>query len=193
MSCRKCRRWHFRDPKFKNFLGVFPQVWGTFGALTFFSFKISCCAADYWHLIAYEINTQGWKKRLGLEGVRGGGGGAFWKLLLPRGGTIFICNYFGGFKFWYTTLLKTPATVWELINDQSLTKGVTKHASWIESKTLGNISQTADLNRRVYNIASCVQEMQMWHVNCNNIIILYCLENYPKNWSRLTCNVLGGV
>ena len=52
-----------------------------------------------------------------------------------------------------------------------------------------NISQTADLNRRVYNIASCVQEMQMWHVNCNNIIILYCSENYPKTWSRLICNV----
>lgn len=33
----------------------------------------------------------------------------------------------------------------------------------------------------------------MWHVNCNNIIILYCSENYPKNWSRLTCNVLGVV
>lgn len=56
-----------------------------------------------------------------------------------------------------------------------------------------NISQTAELNQRVYNIASWVQEMQMWHVNCNNIIILYCSENYPKNWSRLTCNVVRGL
>ena len=136
MSCRKCRRWHFRDPKFKNFLGVLPQVWGTFGALTFLLLQnlMLCC----WLLASYSLWNQcprleeeTWSRR----GQRGGGG-AFWKLLLPRGGTIFICNYFGGFKFWYTTLLKTPAALWELMNDQSLTKGVTKHASWIESKTV---------------------------------------------------------
>ena len=136
MSCRKCRRWHFRDPKFKNFLGYSPRFGAPLVHWLFFSFKISCCAADYWRLIAYEINTQGWKKRLGLEGVRGGGGVHFENCYCQGGGTIFICNYFGGFKFWYTTLLKTPATIWELINDQSLTKGVTKHASWIESKTV---------------------------------------------------------
>ena len=44
------------------------------------TFKISRYAADYRYLVAYEINAQGWKKRLGLEGVAGGvggGGGAF--------------------------------------------------------------------------------------------------------------------
>ena len=74
----------FRGPKFKNFLGEhdprLPQVWGAFGKLTSSActFKISCYAANYRYLIAYEIIAQGWKKRLGLEGVgEGGGGGAF--------------------------------------------------------------------------------------------------------------------
>ena len=39
MSCRKHRRWHFGDPKFKNLPGEhaprLPQVWGAYGALTF--------------------------------------------------------------------------------------------------------------------------------------------------------------
>ena len=39
------------------------------------TFKISRYAAYYRYLIAYEINAQGWKKRLGVEGVGGGGGG----------------------------------------------------------------------------------------------------------------------
>ena len=123
MSYRKRRRWHFRDPKFKNFLGVLPQVWGTFGALTFLLLQnlMLCC----WLPASYSL----WNQCPRLEEET-------WKLLLPSWGTIFICNYFGGFKFWYTTLLKTPAALWELINDQSLTKGVTKHASWIESKTV---------------------------------------------------------
>ena len=30
-------------------------------------------------LIAYEINAQGWQKRLGLEGVGGVGGGLYFK------------------------------------------------------------------------------------------------------------------
>ena len=51
---------HFRDLKFKNFLlgehaPRLSQVWG--------AFKISRYAANYRYLIAYEINTQGWKKR----------------------------------------------------------------------------------------------------------------------------------
>ena len=123
MSCRKCRRWHFRDPKFKNFLGELPQVWGTFGALTFLllqNLMLRC-----WTPASYSL----WNQCPRLEEET-------WKLLLPSWGTIFICNYFGGFKFWYTTLLKTPASLWDVINDQSLTKGVTKHASWIESKTV---------------------------------------------------------
>ena len=37
------------------------------------TFKISPYSADYQYLIAYEIIAQGWKKRLGLEGVGGEG------------------------------------------------------------------------------------------------------------------------
>ena len=123
MSCRKCRRWHFRDPKFKIFCGELPPVWGIFGALTFLllqNLMLRC-----WTTASYSL----WNQCPRLEEET-------WKLLLPSWGTIFICNYFGGFKFWYTTLLKTPASLWDVINDQSLTKGVTKHASWIESKTV---------------------------------------------------------
>ena len=55
------------------------------GGLTFLVLSASSkshatlLTADYRHLIAYDINAQGWKKRLGLEGVGGweGGGGAF--------------------------------------------------------------------------------------------------------------------
>ena len=68
------------------------------------------------YLTPYEINAQGRKKRLGLEGV-GRGGSAFEKLLLPRVGTVFIRNFFfvgggGGVKFLYTTLSKTPRPPW---------------------------------------------------------------------------------
>ena len=159
MSCRKCRRWHFRDPKFKNFLGEhaprFPQVWGAFSMLTCPLHAPSnshvLYAADYifQYLIAYEINAQGWKKRLiGIEGVkikftcficcwlhipvsyslwnqcpRMGGGGCILKLVIAKRGTIFICDYlcvWGG-KFWYTTLFWPPRPPpLEVINDRSL-------------------------------------------------------------------------
>lgn len=39
MSCRKCWKWYFRDPKFEHLLGEYtpetPLVWSTFCALTF--------------------------------------------------------------------------------------------------------------------------------------------------------------
>ena len=108
---------HFPDPKFEKFVGEHapsrPPCLGRLGLANFSSpactFKISCYTANYRHLIAYEINAQGWKKRLSLEGVGmvwGGGGGYILKfVIVKRGGTIFICNYFGGVQFWYTTLL----------------------------------------------------------------------------------------
>ena len=50
--------------------------------------------------VAYEINVQGWKKRLGLEGVGGGaGGGMLFKNCYCQaggGGTIFMCHFFWG-------------------------------------------------------------------------------------------------
>ena len=48
--------------------------------------------ADYRHLIAYEINAQGWNKRLGLEGLeggRGGGGGSLKTVFAKEGGVQF--------------------------------------------------------------------------------------------------------
>ena len=82
MSSRKRRRRHFRDSKFKHFLGEhaprLPQFWGAFGALTFLPLRAALkspatlLTADYRYLIAYEINAQGWKKRLGLDGIGGG-------------------------------------------------------------------------------------------------------------------------
>ena len=50
--------------------------------------------------VAYEINVQGWKKRLGLEGVGGGagGGGCFLKIVIAKRGegVQFSCVIF----FW---------------------------------------------------------------------------------------------
>ena len=54
--------------------------------------------------VAYEINVQGWKKRLGLEGVGGGagegGGGCFLKIVIAKRGegVQFSCviSFFGG-------------------------------------------------------------------------------------------------
>ena len=50
--------------------------------------KISRHAANYRHLIVYEINAQGWKKRLGLEGV-GGVGRVHFKNCYCQGGIQF--------------------------------------------------------------------------------------------------------
>ena len=67
-----------------------PQVRGrlrraNFSSLTS-SFEISRYVADYRYLIAYEINTQGWKNRRGLEGV---GGGCILKIAIAKGGYNF--------------------------------------------------------------------------------------------------------
>ena len=160
MSCRKCRRWHFRDPKFKNFLGEhaprFPQVWGAFSMLTCPlhapSNSHALYAADYiyQYLIAYEINAQGWKKRLiGIEGVkikftcficcwlhipvsyslwnqcpRMGGGGVHFETCYCQEGYNFYMWLFvcgGGGNFLYTTLFWPPhPRPLEVINDRSL-------------------------------------------------------------------------
>ena len=50
--------------------------------------------------VAYEINVQGWKKRLGLEGVAGGAAEAvLFKSCYCQaggGGTIVMCHFFWG-------------------------------------------------------------------------------------------------
>ena len=64
-------------------------------------------------MVAYEINAQGWKKRLGVEGVgevQGGGGGVYiLKIAIAKGAVefsyiIFFLGGGGGVKVSYTTL-----------------------------------------------------------------------------------------
>ena len=125
MSSRKRRRWHFRDPNLKSLWGSMPPDSPRLERLcraNFSSpactFKVSRYAANNRCLIAYEINAQGWKKRLGPEGVGGGGFGCIWKIVIAKGvegDTIFICNYFRGggrVKFWYITLFWKPTPDW---------------------------------------------------------------------------------
>ena len=107
MSCRKCRRWHFQDTQFRDFLGKhaprLAQLYGTFGTLTFLpprtpSKLILFYAANCWYLIAYETNAQGRKKRLGPEGVGGGGrGGVHFKNRYCQGGYNFHIIFFISF------------------------------------------------------------------------------------------------
>ena len=52
-------------------------------------------------MVAYEINAQGWKKRLGVEGVgevQGGGGVYILKIAIAKGAVEFsyIIFFFGG-------------------------------------------------------------------------------------------------
>ena len=72
-----------------------------------------------YQLLAYEINAQGWKKRLGLDGVGGwgGGGGCIYKIVITKGGTIFLCNYLGGS---FDTPNFSEPLPWDVKNDQSL-------------------------------------------------------------------------
>ena len=59
----------------------------------------------------------------------GGGGRCILKTVIAKewgGGTIFICNYFvGGKVLIHHTFLKTPAPLWDVINDPSLTLKIT--------------------------------------------------------------------
>ena len=115
MSGRKRRRWYFRDPKFQTFQGKYTPRWGAFVALTFLPLR----APSKSHATLLWLLTQGWKKRLGLEGVVGGG--VYFKDCYCQGGTISrICNYLGGNVLIHHTVLKNPAPLWDVINDRSL-------------------------------------------------------------------------
>ena len=51
--------------------------------------RANSTSSSYRYLVAYEINAQGWKKRLGLEGVGGGageGGGVSGLILVEKMG-----------------------------------------------------------------------------------------------------------
>ena len=114
---------HFPDPKFEKFLGEHapsrPPCLGRLGLANFSSsactFKISCYTANYRHLIAYEINAQGWKKRLSLEGVgMGGGGGVHFKICYCQEGevqfsyVIILVGYSFDTPHFYTFLNPSP-------------------------------------------------------------------------------------
>ena len=137
MSCRKRRRWHFRDPKFKNFLGEHaprtPPGLGRLRRANFspaWTFKISRYPIDYRYLVAYEIIAQGWKKRLGLEGGWrwGGGGGGILKIIIffLGGGVQFSSvMIFGGLSFNTPHFSDpSPPAPWDVINDRSLMSSV---------------------------------------------------------------------
>ena len=109
MSGRKRRRWHFRDPKFQTFQGKYTPSWGAFVALTFLPLRTPSKS----HATLLWLLTQGWKKRLGLEGVVGGG--VYFKDCYCQGGTISrICNYLGGNVLIHHTVLKNPAPLWDV-------------------------------------------------------------------------------
>ena len=67
---------HCRYPKFKNFLGEhflrLSRVWGRIRRASFSSPVSNATLPTTGIIKAYEINAQGWEKRLGLEGVGGG-------------------------------------------------------------------------------------------------------------------------
>ena len=101
----KRRRWHFRDPKLKKFLGEhaprLPQVWGTFGALTLYLLPLRAHSnlTLRWLPVSYSLWNQcpwmeeeTWSRR-GL----GGGGGVHFKNSYCQGGYNFHMYFsFGG-------------------------------------------------------------------------------------------------
>ena len=72
------------NPNLKIFGGERPPTPPGLGRLR----RANSTSSSYRYLVAYEINAQGWKKRLGLEGV-GGGGGCISKMVIARGGYNF--------------------------------------------------------------------------------------------------------
>ena len=114
MSCRKRRRWHFWDPKFKNFPGEhaprLPQVWGAYGALTFLPLR----APSKSHATLLITGILQLMKSMRLKGWRrnskrvGGGGVHFKNCYYQVGwGVQFLYVFIlGEVKFWYTTLFR---------------------------------------------------------------------------------------
>ena len=134
MSCGKHRRWHFQDPKFKNFLGIMPldppKVWGTFGSLIFLPVHAPS-KSHTMPLISSILSLMksvpnGVKKRktnyLKTWSRRGfGGGGVHFKNCYFQGGFNFDMKLFWGAKVLMRhTFLKTlahPPHFWEVINN----------------------------------------------------------------------------
>ena len=72
------------NPNLKIFGGERPPTPPGLGRLR----RANSTSSSYRYLVAYEINAQGWKKRLGLEGV--GGGGVHFKNGYCQGGVQFL-------------------------------------------------------------------------------------------------------
>ena len=108
MSCRNCWRWHFRDPKYKNFLGEhaprLPQVWVAFGTLTFLSLRapskfhatLLTTGILYLNMKSVPKDGRGELAYKGLEVERGGW--CILKIVIARGN--FQMQLFGrGWSF----------------------------------------------------------------------------------------------
>ena len=119
ISCKKRRRWPFRGPKFKNFLGEHaprlppppPQDWGAFVFLlpSFppCTFKSSRC----WLQVSYSL----WNQCLGMEEA---GGEVHFKNCYCQGGYNFHMKLFRwGRGMIHHTFLKTPFPLWDVISE----------------------------------------------------------------------------
>ena len=71
------------NPNLKIFGGERPPTPPGLGRLR----RANSTSSSYRYLVAYEINAQGWKKRLGLEGV--GGEGVHFQNCYCQGGYNF--------------------------------------------------------------------------------------------------------
>ena len=73
------------------------------------TFNIVRYAADYRYLIACSLWNQCPRMEVVTWSRKGWRGeGCISKTVMANRGTIFVCNIWGGIKFWYTTLFWTP-------------------------------------------------------------------------------------
>ena len=108
ISYRKCRRWHFQDPKFKKFL-----LWSTppgsprFGALLAQLTFLPQHAPSKSHAMLLTTGMKSMPKDKIISNVEeqtwsrrgwGGGEGYIFNIVIAKGwgSTIFIRNYLGG-------------------------------------------------------------------------------------------------
>ena len=119
MSCRKCRRWYFREPKFKHYLGeACPQTTRGLGRLRRANFppagtfKISCYSANH-APVFYNLWNQCpiLKIVIAKGGGKGGGGVQCLYVITLEKGKVLI----------HHTFLKTSGPHWDVINERSPT------------------------------------------------------------------------
>ena len=112
MSCRKRRRWHFRDLKIKTFLGEHAPRFPQMGRLCRANLSSPACRNQWPRMKEETCTRRGW-------------GEHFKNCYCQGGGTIFTYHFLGragggGKVLIHHTFLKTPAPLWDVINDWSL-------------------------------------------------------------------------